>query len=474
MKKTFTKRMLSLIAVIALLFGLLAPAFATEPLSGAIPVEDVGWYIGQALEHLANNIPTPDFGTVGGEWTVLALARAGHAVPDGYFEGYLSRIRGMIRELPEQNNPNNTAAGWVLNPATGRREVRLGSPAQSTENARLVVALTSMGIDASSFEVDGHNYDLVSVLNNRHSETSAQMYGQPQGINGPIWSQIALNSRSWTNPYLPANRAWVGGTTQSDPVTDEVRVRWILDVQLNNGGWSLNNHSPGVAPNAASDPNMTGMALQALAPFRNLPGVEDAIQHGLAELSRTQLSSGGWGSWGAAGSDVESPVQVVVALAALGIDPQQDERFVKPNGNPITAILSLFCYQTGGFIRPADGGEGTGSVNAMSTDQGTYGLLAYYRFMTGRPHLYDMRDASPDFAHPHVIPGGGAEDFMRGDINGDGVINIIDVTALRRYLQGTFTPPDLRALDVNDDGAITITDVTALRRHLQGTFTIPN
>jgi len=462
MKKNYGKKFLCTIVAVALLLGMVTPAIAVPTQRNSGPPMDVSFYLEAALGRLVSSVPMPGFGTIAGEWTILTLARSGRGVSAGYFEGYLENIRTMIRGLAEHNDPNNPAAGWVLNPATGRREVRLGNAVQSTENARLVVALTALGIDASNFVVDGHSYDLVSVLNNRENLSSMAMYGERQGINGPIWSQIALNSRSWANPYRPSDRRWVGGTTASNPVTDAVRIQWILDVQLNNGGWDLGNHSPGHAPHLAADPDMTAMALQALAPHRNLPGVEVAIGRALAELSRTQLPNGGWagsGLWGA--DNVQSSAQVVVALAALGIDPVNDTRFVKPGGNPVSAMLRFFDPATGGFIH-------AGGDNLMATDQATYALVAYDRFVREQASLYNMYDANPDFRNPHNIPGGGPGG-LPGDINGDGVVNDLDLMALRLYLLGIDgNVVNFGALDVNGDGVVNDLDVMALRMILLG------
>lgn len=56
-----------------------------------------------------------------------------------------------------------------------------------------------------------------------------------------------------------------------------------------------------------------------------------------------------------------------------------------------------------------------------------------------------------------------ADDFTPGDVNGDGNVNIGDVTALINYLlTSDDSSVDLRAADVNQDGSINIGDVTAL------------
>ena len=48
---------------------------------------------------------------------------------------------------------------------------------------------------------------------------------------------------------------------------------------------------------------------------------------------------------------------------------------------------------------------------------------------------------------------------LRGDVNADGEVNIVDVTAIIDYLLGGNAPA---SADVDLDGALTIADVTAL------------
>ena len=53
--------------------------------------------------------------------------------------------------------------------------------------------------------------------------------------------------------------------------------------------------------------------------------------------------------------------------------------------------------------------------------------------------------------------------FILGDVNGDGAVNIADVTNLIDYLLGTSSSPiNISAADVHGDGVINIADVTAL------------
>ena len=66
-----------------------------------------------------------------------------------------------------------------------------------------------------------------------------------------------------------------------------------------------------------------------------------------------------------------------------------------------------------------------------------------------------------------VVASGGDDDLLLGDVNGDGYINIADVTALIRYLLShNATGIELDNADVNGDGYINIADVTTLINRL--------
>ena len=139
-----------------------------------------------------------------------------------------------------------------------------------------------------------------------------------QGINGAIYALLALDAFEYEIPQVEE------GTVQT---TREKLIQHILDREMVDkdgikGGFALNTGNP--------DPDITGMALQALAPYQDKPEVEAAIERALAALSKMQLTNGGFVTVGGnSDENCESIVQVVTALSALGIDAQKDERFVK-------------------------------------------------------------------------------------------------------------------------------------------------
>ena len=97
-------------------------------------------------------------------------------------------------------------------------------------------------------------------------------------------------------------------------------VNVILEAQLDDGGWALSGER--------SDPDMTGMAIQALAPYmESNTAVNKAVEEAIRTLSELQNDNGSYTS--VDGPNSESIAQVIVALAALGIDADTDARFVK-------------------------------------------------------------------------------------------------------------------------------------------------
>ena len=272
---------------------------------------------------------TPTVNSTGGEWMVIGLARSGRPVPAGYYDNVVEYVKAKA-DANERLHPTKV-----------------------TDNARVILALTAIGKDVTN--VGGHN--LLKGLDSMD-------YVQAQDINGPIFTLIALDSHNYP--------------TMGD-VTREKLIQVILDAQLNDGGWNLS------AENA--DPDMTAMAIQALAPYyKTNETVKAAVDKALEALSALQRSDGGFDSWGTVNS--ESCAQVIVALTALGIDPTADSRFVK-NGHTVLDALAGFYVTGGGFRHTADGER-----NDMATEQGYYALAAYYRFANTQTRLYDMSDVT--------------------------------------------------------------------------------
>ena len=302
---------------------------------------DIYASVGESLQAQVNK-SAPIVGSIGGEWLALGLARSGRSVPAGYYDNVVQYVKANVNANERLHN------------------------SKSTDNSRVILALTAIGKDPTN--VGGHN--LLKGLD-------SMSYINKQGINGPVFALIALDSHNYPT---------------FGEVTRDVLIDRILSEQVKaDGGWAL-----GGADEEASDVDVTAMTIQALAPYyKTNAKVKTAVDKGLTWLSEQQQEDGGFASWGAVNS--ESCAQVIVALAALGIDPLTDSRFIK---NGITALDALCGYYTQddtlgkGFahVKQSSGGYVGGAYNQMATEQAYYALNAYYRFANSQNRLYDMTD----------------------------------------------------------------------------------
>lgn len=303
-------------------------------------------------------IPKPVVASIGGEWTVLSLARSGIKVPKKYYEDYYKRVEKTVKD-----------AKGILH--------RM----KFTEYSRVILALTAINKDVT----DVGGYNLLSYLSDFDNV-------KKQGINGPIFALIAFDTGNYDIPI---------DKNASVQTTRQGIIDFILDKEIHKGtskagGWALSGTDP--------DPDITFMAIQSLANYRDQKEVKEAVDRALKIMSKKQLSTGGYNSWGT--ENCESTAQAIVALTALGIDIDTDSRFIKTdkkgNKNTLMDGMMQFYCKGGGFAHVNagyDGGGGSGTgLNAMATDQGMYALDAYYRYINGKNKLYNMTDASQTLA----------------------------------------------------------------------------
>ncbi len=278
-------------------------------------------------------LPGDELNAFGSEWYILGLARSSRKVSDDYYKA----IEKYVSENIDEN---------------GRLDEK-----RATDNAKLVLVLSALGRDVT--DVGGH--DLLQAL-------SDMDYVTQQGLSGAIYALLAFDCRGYGIP--------AAGKTAAQTSHDGL-VKYILDRQLKDGGWA---YSGGKA-----EPDMTAMALQALAAYYKTDAkVKDAADKAVTCLSKLQNTTGGYDSYGSVNS--ESAAQVITALTALGIDLDNDARFVK-NGVSVLDSLCGFYVDGGGFRHVSDG-----KLDPTATAQGYYALAAYYRFADSQTALYDMTD----------------------------------------------------------------------------------
>ena len=278
-------------------------------------------------------LPGDELNAFGSEWYILGLARSGRKVFDDYYKA----IEKYVSENIDEN---------------GRLDEK-----RATDNAKLVLVLSALDKDVT--DVGGH--DLLKAL-------SDMDYVTQQGLSGAIYALLAFDCRGYDIPSADKN---------VEQTSREGLVKYILDKQLKDGGWAYSGDK--------AEPDMTAMALQALAAYYKTDAkVKEAADKAVTCLSKLQNTTGGYDSYGSVNS--ESAAQVITALTALGIDPDNDARFVKNGVNAMDSLCSF--YAEGGGFRHTMRGE----RDELATTQGYYALAAYWRMTQEKTPLYDMSD----------------------------------------------------------------------------------
>ena len=338
------RKFAALILAFSVLFSLAVPTFAASSVQSEVQ---------SSAAFMLSSVKSPEVGSIGGEWAVIGLARSGYSVPADYYDEYYTRVEKYVKNC-----------SGVLHER------------KYTEYSRVVLALTAIGRDPSNVA----GYNLLMPL----GDFDKTIW---QGLNGPIWALIALDSGNYD---IPKN------TSAKTQATRQLYIDEILSRQQKDGGWNLTGTGD-------SDVDITAMALQALAKYQDQKAVKSATDSALSWLSKNQDSKGGFASWGT--MNVESVAQVIVALCELGIS-LDDSRFVK-NGHTLTENLLSFRQSNGGFYHVLDGSDGN---NQMSAEQGFYALVAINRAENGKNSLYRMGDVIKATTKPSTTVKKGSAD----------------------------------------------------------------
>lgn len=303
-------------------------------------------------------------GTTPGDWYPIGLGRLGIADNNA---AYLAVIRDKVE-------------------ARYRQPGKLSS-AKATEWHRITLAVLAMGGDPTALGIDADGNPINLIADGIYDRGRTTSLGR-QGLNGWIWGLIALDSLRYEIP---------DGAFYS---RDEILLE-ILRRQLPDGGFALSG--------STADPDMTAMALQALAPYYNseksyvyvqkardetvTKTVRQVADEAIDCLSALQLDTGDFTSWGT--ENVESTDQVTVALCSLGIDPLTDPRFIK-NGNTLLDGILRYRMEDGGFVHsytydPNNPTSHPDCSNSMAGEQTLYTMAALWRQKSGMRTLYDFR-----------------------------------------------------------------------------------
>jgi hypothetical protein len=256
----------------------------------------------QTAALLLEKNPEPIPGPLGGEWLVLGMCRLGYDLPEGWIDGYRQKLERYV-----------TDCGGILHDR------------KYTEYSRVVLTVTAMGGDARNVA----GYDLTAPLED-YEQTIFQ------GVNGAIYALLALDS----------------GNYGSEAIRERY-IAHILEKELPDGGWCMMGDVP--------EADVTAMALQALAKYRDREDVGAAVERGLKVLEAAEYTTS------------EAVSQTIVALCELGMPA--DEK-----------VKLLLTYQTeaGDFRHVMDG-----DADALSTEQAFYALVSASLQLSGKS-LYRM------------------------------------------------------------------------------------
>ena len=277
-----------------------------------------------------------------GEWTVIGLASSGN-MDKKDAEQYYKNIATYLNKIGSEKL----------------------SGTKSTDNARVVLALSALGYDPTDIE----GFNLLEPLTDYH-------YVTKQGINGAVWSLIALDS---ANYQLPALADGKNQTIRED------LVAYITDRQIADGGFSLDGIN--------SDSDMTAMVIQALRPYTTNESVKNVVDRAVDYLIGVQNEDGSFGMNGI--GNCESTAQAVIALTAMGIDPKTDSRFIK-NGISVIDALNHYYLNQGQFSHLLNT-----TANQMATEQAYLALVSYHRFTNKEATLYDYSNVVAK-EHPNM------------------------------------------------------------------------
>ncbi len=275
-------------------------------------------------------------------------------------------------------------------------------PGNATDHERVALMMTALGIDAS---------ELIDAI--------AQLPGEKMdSVNAQAFALLAYDAGQYALPENAAN-------------TRETAAAYLLAHQNADGGWAYYGD--------VSEASMTAMVLSALAPYRDDPAVEAAVQEGIECLSALQTAGGGYGYDGVENSN--DAATVVIALTSLGIDAGSDARFVK-NGNSVLSSLLSFVTEDLQF-----GYDSNAEANAYATEQGFRALIAYSRYQADGYNVYRFEGPLAPYVQPGRVTITVQKDENLPEMQG---------LAEEEILQVVLTEEELQRVAGGEDGTILI------------------
>ncbi len=282
---------------------------------------------------------------------------------------------------------NNTAASYTTNSAEwnvmdlgaynhadykltdAARQAYINAAVQKLESgsscdsdyAKLILSATAIGIDATQFYPVNSNeaINAIEKLNN-----------------------VEHSSSAWRAPYVLA--AYNQGDYGTEAYEQEL-LNAVLAAQWEDGAWSEYGDSI----------QTTSNMLAGLAFYKDQEEVKAAIDKAVTYLSNAQKLNGTFDAYGY-GADANTAAMVVIGLSAIGVDPDNDSRFIKGGVSPLDGLMSFALTDGSGF-----GYTDNTTLNAYATEQGFRALVAANGFaQTGEAYnVYDFSERD------NLVPG---------------------------------------------------------------------
>lgn len=230
-----------------------------------------------------------------------------------------------------------------------------------TDLAKAILALTAQGTDATRLYKVNSNTPIDAVKKLDNAEHSTSVWNAPYTL--AAYSRDEFKNRS----------------------TELALVTALLESQSGNGAWD-----------EYGTIDTTANAIAGLAFYMNdkdsaiKTNVNKAIDAALTYLSSQQNADGSFSdSW--SGKNSNSTAMVAIALAAAGVDAEEDVRFIKSGNNIIDGLLSFALDDNSGF-----GHMNNATASDYSTEQAFRALIALAgAIKTGTAYnVYDFNESS--------------------------------------------------------------------------------
>lgn len=216
-----------------------------------------------------------------------------------------------------------------------------GNSALVTDRAKAEIILPLLGVDSSKLTPYG---------------------GGEQYDNAALLAAMDFGTSHYTAPWILL--AEEAGQLK---LTDEQRsamVKLLVDNQGDNGlfyyTWLDQKYD---------DADTTGTAMAALARFYETDSdVKNLIDKAVAGLAEVQGADGSFGN-------INTDAMVIMGLAAAGVNPSTDTRFIKNGISLGSAVLNYVNDGNNGFVYSYDTGDSGAKANALATEQGFRALI---------------------------------------------------------------------------------------------------